>query len=255
MQLFKLTRQSKILIVILLIFSSICFGIAYVYYSSKNKTEDPRVLETKFMLQRFDKLLAENKFTESLSLLDSIEPVFKNTCGYSDSYELGIVYNNRASVYLSKALYQETDSLEKQTNLSFAKANIDSCISIYIKWLEKNKDLSTKELLEKNSQFFQESDIAFQGKNIQKILQKRVEDLVLAQNETPRRLSVAYTNLGTIQRHQYCQPEAIESFIKAISLWKDNYTARNNFNVLMGKEPEDRSIIEQLFPPEKNKFN
>jgi hypothetical protein len=45
----------------------------------------------------------------------------------------------------------------------------------------------------------------------------------------------------------------MESYITAIKLWKDNFTARNNFNVLMGIDPEDRSIVDQLFPPDKNK--
>jgi hypothetical protein len=91
--------------------------------------------------------------------------------------------------------------------------------------------------------------------NFSKIFHKRVDDLVLAQNETPRRLSVSFTNQGIVQRHLYKQNEAVESYIKAIKLWKDNFTARNNFNVLMGKPPKDRSIIDQLFPPDKNKFN
>jgi len=99
------------------------------------------------------------------------------------------------------------------------------------------------------------SDPAFKNRNYNKILNKRIDDLILARHETPRRLSVTYTNMGIVLRHQYKQNEAVECYIKAIKLWKDNYTARNNFNVLMGKPPEDRSIIDQLFPPVKNNFN
>ena len=175
--------------------------------------------------------------------------------GYKESYEPGIVYNNRGSAYLSMALYSSNDSIEKSRLLEISEKNIDSSIAIYNTWMDKNNNLTEAELFQIAEPFFPENDVAFKGRNLKKIIRKRAEDLVLAQKETPRRLSVCYTNLGIVQRHQYKQNEAAESYIKAIKLWKDNYTARNNFNVLMGKPPEDRSIIDQLFPPDKNKFN
>lgn len=207
------------------------------------------------MFKEYDELMGKSEFIKTQPLLDSIESVFLQTPGYKDSYELGIVYNDKASVSLSMALYETKDSVEKQQLLETAKQYIDSSITLYNNWLEKYGKLSEKQLLASSAPFFLESDTAFEGKNYDKILQKRVEDLLLAQNETTRRLSVSYTNLGIILRHQYKQTEAINYYIKAIKLWKENYTARNNLNVLMGKEPEDRSIIDQLFPPQKDKFN
>ena len=206
------------------------------------------------MFREFDELMKEDKFASALPLLDSIEFLLLRVPGYKVSYEPGIVYNNRGSAYLSMAIYGGKDSTEKSGLLELAEKNIDSAIVIYNCWLEKNSSLSKEELSEKIKPFFAENDLAFNGKNYNKILKKRAEDLALAQKETPRRLSVTYTNLGIIQRHQYKQNEAVESYIKAIKLWKDNFTARNNFNVLMGKPPKDRSIIDQLFPPDKNKF-
>jgi tetratricopeptide (TPR) repeat protein len=208
---------------------------AYIYYNGKNKAEDPRIVRTKYMSRQFDEQMKINEFSSALPLLDSIELILIKVPGYKESYEPGIVYNDRGSAYLSIALYGSRDSTEKLRLLEIAEKNIDSAIAIYNTWLGKNSSLSIEEL----------------SKNIH----KRTEDLVLAQKETPRRLSVCYTNLGIIQRHQYKQNEAVESYIKAIKLWKDNFTARNNFNVLMGKPPKDRSIIDQLFPPDKNKFN
>ncbi len=136
-----------------------------------------------------------------------------------------------------------------------AKKNLDSSIVIYNTWLEKYGALPEEELFNYVRPFFPENDKAFKGRSYKKILQKRVDDLILAQKETPRRLSVCYTNLGIVLRHQYKQNEAVDNYIKAIKLWKDNFTARNNFNVLMGKPPRDRSIINQLFPPDKKNFN
>jgi tetratricopeptide (TPR) repeat protein len=229
--------------------------VAYIYYNGKNKAEDPRIVQTKYMFRQFDQLMKENKYSSALPLLDSIAIILAKVPGYKESYELGIVYNNRGSAYLSMALYGSKDSTESVRLLEMAKKNIDSGIAIYNTWLAKNNTLSENEFLKNEKKFFSENDVAFKGKNYNKILHKRVEDLVLARKEMPRRLSVCFTNLGIILRHQYKQNEAVESYIKAMTLWKDNYTARNNFNVLMGKPPKDRTIIDKLFPPDKNKFN
>jgi len=234
---------------------SISFLVAYIYYNGKNKAEDPRIVQTKYLFKQFDDLMKVKQFSSALPLLDSIESILENVPGYNESYEPGIVYNNRGSAYLSMALYGNKDSTEKFRLLATAKENIDSGIVIYNTWLDKNKGLSKEELSQIAKPFFSENDLAFKGKNYTRIFHKRVEDLVLAQKETPRRLSVSFTNLGIIQRHLYKQSEAVESYIKAIKIWKDNFTARNNFNVLMGKPPKDRSIIDKLFPPDKNKFN
>ncbi len=239
------------------IFIIICTSllVAYFYYNGKNKAEDPRIVQTKYLFRQFDELMKEKKFSSALPLLDSIEVIFMKVPGYKESYEPGIVYNNRGSVYLSMALYTSNDSIEKLRLLEKSEMNIDSSIAVYNTWIDKNNNLSEAELFKNTEPFFSLNDVAFKGRNVKKIILKRVEDLALAQKENPRRLSVCYTNLGIVQRHQYKQNEAAESYIKAIKLWKDNYTARNNFNVLMGKPPEDRSIIDQLFPPDKNNFN
>lgn len=229
--------------------------VAYFYYNSKNKAEDPRIISTKYMFRQFDELMKENNFSSALPILDSIEVILMKVPGYRESYEPGIVFNNRGSAYLSMALYGNKDSTEMFRLLEISEKNIDSAISIYKAWIDKNNSLSEAELSRNAEPFFSENDLAFEGRNLKNILRKRAEDLVLAQKENPRRLSVCYTNLGIIQRHQYKQNEAVESYIKAIQLWKDNFTAKNNFNVLMGKPPKDRSIIDKLFPPDKNKFN
>jgi tetratricopeptide (TPR) repeat protein len=252
---FRISNQTKKVLVGIFIIICISLLVAYIYYDGRNKAEDPRIVQTKFMFRQFDELMKENKFSSVLPLLDSIEIILDKVPGYKESYEPGIVYNNRGSAYLSIALYGGKDSTERLRFLEIAKRNIDSGIVIYNTWLDKNLALSKEELSKNIKPFFSENDVAFKGKNYRNILHKRAEDLVLAQKETPRRLSVCYTNLGIVQRHQYKQNEAVESYIKAIKLWKDNYTARNNFNVLMGKPPKDRSIINQLFPPDKNKFN
>jgi tetratricopeptide (TPR) repeat protein len=252
---FTISTQTKKILIGIFIIVGTSFLVAYIYYKDKNRSEDPRIVQTKYMFRQFDELMKENKFSSALPLADTIESILVSVPGYMESYEPGIVFNNRGSAYLSIALYSGKDSIERIRFLDLAKKNIDSAILIYNIWMDRYSSLSKDELSEYVKPFFPENDEAFKGKNYRKILQKRVADLVLAQKETPRRLSVCYTNLGIIFRHQYKQNEAVECYIKAIKLWKDNFTARNNFNILMGKPPQDRSIIEQLFPPDKKSYN
>jgi len=246
-------RHHKTLLLVLSGITAISFAAAYFYYRAENSAEDPRTVGAKYMLKQYDELIAEKKYSDVFSLLDSIETVFNKVPGYSTSFEPGIVYNNRGSAFLSMALYEVTDSTEKQQLLGFAQKNLDTCILIYQRWIDRYSDYTREQWLAEVSPGFSSDDPAFQGMDAEAILNKRVDDLLLAQKETPRRLSVTYTNLGIVQRHTYMQAEAMDSYILAIKLWKDNFTARNNFNVLMGIDPEDRSIVDQLFPPDKNK--
>jgi tetratricopeptide (TPR) repeat protein len=252
---FILSKQTKKVILGIAAIVAASFLAAYIYYSGKNNAEDPRIVQTKYIFRQFNGLMEENKFSSALPLLDNIELIFNTVPGYAESYEPGLIYNDRGSAYLSMALYVIKDSTEKVNLLLKAKENIDSAIAIYERWLDINEALSREELSAKAKPFFPENDQAFTGKNYKRILNKRTDDLVVAKKETPRRLSVCFTNLAIVLRHQYKQNEAVACYIKAIELWKDNYTARNNLNVLMGKPPKERSIINKLFPPDKNDFN
>lgn len=246
-------QQHKKLILVLTALSALSFAAAYLYYSAENSAEDPRTVGARYLLKQYDERMAEKKYPEVFPLLDSIEAVFSRIPAYRNSFEPGLVYNNRGSVFLSMALYEVSDSAEKQQLLGFAQQNFDTCILIYQRWIDRYAAYSKEDWLAEVSTGFSSDDPAFEGKDVSQIRNKRVDDLIMAQKETPRRLSVAFTNLGIVQRHTYRLNEAMESYIKAIRLWKDNYTARNNFNVLMGVDPEDRSIVDKLFPPDKNK--
>jgi tetratricopeptide (TPR) repeat protein len=252
--LFKIAKPTKILLLILFAIAILSFAFAYLYYSSKNKAEDPRVVETKFMLQRFDLLMSELNYTSALLLLDTIQAVFTNIACYRESYETGMVFNNRGSAFLSMALYEVEDSIEQQKLLGFAGENLDSSIRIYKNWLSQYEYLPADSITKILTPCFRKDDKAFSDSDSKVILKKRVEDIVLAQKETKRRLSVSYTNLGIVKRHQYLQNEAIECYKQAIDLWGDNFTARSNLNVLMGNPPKKRSVVDQLFPPDKNKY-
>jgi len=239
---------------ILVCLSATGFFIAWLYYNDKNSSEDPRVTGARLKLAEYDQLMKERRYPDALRILDTVSRIYESTAGYRSSFEPGLLFNNRGSVFLSMALY---DSLvpaeEKGALLRLAEENIQKGIQIYTTWIDSAGKLTRDQIKINITPFFPENDSGLKGKNIIKIIEKRVEDIVFAQTETPRRLSVSYTNLGIIQRHQFRQVEAAHSYLEAIKLWNDNFTARNNFNVLMGLPPEDRSILDKLFPPERLK--
>jgi len=249
---FKISRQTRMLIIILVCISAIGFLIAWLYYNNENKAEDPRVIEARIKLVGYDHLVKQRRYAEALRELDTISRIYEATPGYSESFEAGMLANNRGSVYLSMALYDSLISVEeKEALLRLAEENILKAIQIYRTWIDGVGIMTRDQIKAVITPFFSSSDPQLAGKNTDRLIRKRVEDILNAQIETPRRLSVSYTNLGIIQRHQFRQEEAAASYTEAIKLWKDNFTARNNFNVLMGLPPEDRSIIEKLFPPER----
>jgi hypothetical protein len=253
MSIFKVTRETKIVLAGTLLICTVGFIIAFLYYNGINNSEDPQIRETKFMFVRYDKFVKEMSYNHAWRVLDSIEQILKTTPGYSDSYELGIVLNNRSSVCISRALYECKDSLTKQILLDSALIFSVKGIEYYNKWNDRFGKLSKEEILEGVQPYFRNKAEVFHESDIKKIIKKRVNDIVIAQKECPRRLSVAYTNLGIIQRHQYKPSEAVESYRKAIELWKDNPAAVGNLNVLYGKPYKDRSVIKKLFPPDRTK--
>ncbi|MBK7710592.1 MAG: hypothetical protein IPJ37_06410 [Bacteroidales bacterium] len=104
---FRISAQTKGVLIGIFIIICTSLIVAYIYYNSKNKAEDPRIVQTKYMFRLFDDLMKENKFSSALPVLDSIEIIFMRVPGYRESYEPGIVYNNRGlliSVWHSTAV-------------------------------------------------------------------------------------------------------------------------------------------------------
>ncbi|MCP4050240.1 MAG: hypothetical protein GY730_06000 [bacterium] len=231
---------------------------ALLYYHNINVSEDPRVIGAKKNFKVFSNLLKENKYDEALKTLDEIEYVYKIIPGYKNSYELGVLYNNRAAVYLvqlEKALISTDNILVDQRRLllELAQENSNKSKAIYLSWLAKMEHLNKEQIHALIKPFFRDDDPNLKGYNLNKIINRRTKQLIQSQSETKRRLSVVYTNLGIIERYQNNMEKAEYYYQKAISLWKENYVAENNLDVLLGRQIKKRSIIKQLFPPKKNK--
>jgi hypothetical protein len=152
------------------------------------------------------------------------------------------------------AIYDSTASREEKNKLlDIAMKYCDSSIVVYKSWISDWEKLSYEEIAERISFHMNDSDKVFEGLNFRRIFEKRVKDIIAAQIETPRRLSVSLTNKGTIYRHQLLVDSALSCYNKSLLIWKENITAKSNLSVLMGGEPVKPSIIESLFPPDKNK--
>ena len=253
------STRALIMIMIALVFVGI--GIASVYYKYYNAQNDPRVVEARKLYEQYNALAQANNFIALFELLDSIEHIYCQYPHYQNSYEVGVLYNNRSAAYLLMALYN--DSMQLFTvNSSLLMLSRDSLFvlseitgnrskAIYEKWLQKYGSKQEKEIKLLLKDDFTVGLENFEKSDINKFMKRRVEEILNAQLETKRRLSVSYTNLGIIHRHRDEYKAAIESYKKAMELWDRNLTAENNLNVLLGRPTKKRNFIQKMFPPEK----
>lgn len=256
----NISNNPKIaLIIIMGALALIGFGIANLYYSNQNSSVDPRILEARELYSKYDSYAEVNNFNAIFGLLDSIETVYNSVTHYNNSFEVGVLYNNRAAAYLSMSIYFESNSLSldgkttlsKDTLLVLSEDAVLQSIEIYEAWLDLYSNKNESDIESKlNENFLSGLENYSEKEKVQFIL-KRVSEIVDAQNETPRRLSVAYTNLGIIKRHQEKYKEAIDCYTKAIELWDMNLAAENNLNTLLGRPLKKQNMLRKIFPPKK----
>lgn len=245
---FKYTNGTKNIIMVMMVVVAASIAIAYVYYDKINENEDPRVIEARKILDRFNEDIASEDYFNLLLKLDTVEKTFEKIQHYANSYEMGVIYNNRASIYLSMALYDSTKIRRKDSLLSQAEKWCAKAVTVYEKGITRWEGKTKEEITAEITPDFKNAQYLFPEKSIEAIIEKRVEDIELSKLETPRRLSVTYTNLGIIKRNQYKQQEALDLYVKAIELWEDNHAAKKNLGQLIGRPVEDRSAIKKLFP-------
>lgn len=250
----------KVLAITLTITATILVG-SYLYYGAINKAEDPRILPAKELFQKYDKELESDEYVQALAILDQVLAIYRSTPGYEHSYEIGVLLNNIATVYLVEL---ETKILKKENGAAVDKASMEKslvtaadytkqAINVYEKWLAEMGSLSEKEIEDHLKPFFREDDPAFSKNDPDRFLKKRVSQIIDAQLETPRRISVSLTNLGMINRYLGNLEEARNNYETAIKLWDRNYTAQDNLAILLNQPVKKRSMISRLFPPEKDK--
>ncbi len=248
---FTITKGTKTVIMVMTVLVLIGILIARFYYDGINKSEDPRVLNAKHLYKDYSKFVNENNYDSVFSVLDKIEQIYLAHKDYKKSYEVGVVYNNRAAVWLTLAISEKNDSLKK-SYLQKAKKVTDKAIRLFNGWLDMFGKESEDKIYKMVYGYYEQGNSIYKDLDINKIINKRAESMLLAQLETPRRLSVAYTNLGTIYRHSEDYKNAMLNNKKALELWPENLTAKNNINILLGRPLEERSTLDKLFPESKD---
>lgn len=245
------TSRALIIIMCALVLSGV--AVSYVYYNNMNKSTDPRIVQARTLYEKYNAYAQIGAYESIFSLMDSIESIYTALDHYKNSYEVGVLYNNRAATFLTILLYtEEMEQIEQDSLLRIAENSAKLSIEIYDQWLEfyENKDLAEIEL--SISDEFKRGLENYDTKQKNNYLRNRVKEIQDSQTETKRRLSVSYTNLGIIYRHKLQYESAANCYKKAIDLWDRNLTAENNLNVLLGRPIKKRSFIQKLFPPERD---
>ena len=240
---------------------AICFSVAllavvfaFFYYRGVNRSEDPRVDRARVYLTEFEKVSGTTEAYTSFHLLDSAAIIYRRVTGYISSYEMGVIYNNKCSSLLLMALYDSTMSeTEKDNLLELSAVYCDSSISVYSRWIGEWENMSEEDVAGRLRHDMDPNDPAFEGRPFSRIFGKRVKDLMLAQIETPRRLSVSLSNKAIAYRHLMMQDSALTYYERALAQWKGNKIAESNLNVLLGGKPLKPRLIESLFPPDRKK--
>ena len=248
-------NNKRAFILVMFALSFIVITFSYFYYNNINSSKDPRVKFARELYEKYNNYAVQNDFENVFALLDSVEFIYKSVDHFSESFEVGVLYNNRAAAYLTMAIYESKPEafmlLSKDSLLNLAQESVQTSIIIYENWLTKYNDKNLEQIeqiLQKDYWFGIEN---YSKEEKEKFIKSRIQEIEAAQYETERRLSVAYTNLGITHRHLEQYENAINSYQKAIELWDQNLTAENNLNILLGKPLKKRNLFQKLFPPER----
>lgn len=252
-EVFIITKGTKVILAITFSVSMLALAFAYFYYRDINKSEDPRIKKARELMLQYEKVSGRITSYTNFSLLDSANAIFRSFPDYATSFETGLIYNNKSSALLIMAMYDSSVSeSEKSMLLDLSMHYCDSSISTYRRWIEEWDDLSPDAIGQRLRPYMKDHP-AIDSSDFNKVFSRRVKNMTIAQVETPRRLSVSLTNKGTIYRHMMLPDSSLICYQEALALWKDNRLAKSNMNVLLGGEPVKPTLIESLFPPDKNR--
>ena len=255
-----INSSTRALILIMSALVVIGILIARSYYGNINRSIDPRITEARELYAKYDSYAQEGNYYSVFALLDSIENIYGATKYYEGSFEIGILYNNRAAALLTISMFP--DSIPTKYNpysgstvdslVTLAEINILKAISLYDNWLIGFPGKSREQICEIIEPQFMDGLECIPSDLKKKYLVARAKDIEKAISENDRRLSVCYTNLGIVFRQRKQYEEAVRYYEKALGLWDRNLSAENNLNLLLGRPIKKRNIIQKLFPPDRD---
>ncbi|MFO7669967.1 MAG: tetratricopeptide repeat protein [Bacteroidales bacterium] len=255
------SRSIPVRIIILVMVAVVISGllIARSYYGKINQATDPRIKPARELYSQYDGVARGGNFRAVFDLLDSIERIYSATEHYRGSFETGVIENNRAAAFLTLALYGDSIdhdknpfySIKADSLVKLADLHVRKAIFIYESWGLEFEGLDETEIAEVIKPGFISGFSEEEPEDVMKFLENRVQEIITAQGENDRRLSVCRTNLGVVYRYQGAYMEAVEQYEMAIERWDRNLEAENNLNKLLNKPLKKRSIIQKIFPPER----
>lgn len=228
------TKKGLVITIILILVFFIILIFALKFSQPADKAEDPRIGQIEKLYSKSGELSSAKDYYSSNALLDSIEKIYLRYPDYRNSYEMGTIRINRAVNWLSLA-FSEKDEIEMFRMLDSSKQNAKKSIKIFENWLEEYAELSRNEIIVKIKDYYSPSDSIFDGCNLVELINKRTEQIILAQTESKTKVSLAYTNLATIYYKEGDKSNAIESNKKALQWWPKNTAASENLKMLSGK--------------------
>ncbi len=246
-------RPVRILAIIMIALVIAGVTIAWIYYKGVNESVDPRIKRARLLYEKYNDHAQMSRYDSIFCLMDSIEQIYNSVDHYKNSYETGVLYNNRAASYLSAFLQKEKDTTGNVNSELIDKAEKTTLKSIHIyqQWFDEFQGKTEAEVRELIKNDFLQGLNQFSKKEKEKFLEQRVHEIIEAQKENERRLSVSYTNLGMVKRYQMKYDSAAIFYKKAMDLWDRNLTAENNLNILLNRPLKKRNLIQKLFPPER----
>ncbi|MCG8307815.1 MAG: hypothetical protein MI975_10535 [Cytophagales bacterium] len=245
-------RKTRALIFIMcaLVLSGII--ISHFYYKGINASIDPRVVPARKLYERYNQYAQLGQYDSVLWLLDTIQSTYYDISHYKSSFEVGVLQNNRAATFLTMGLFDDKIKAEKQDSLMImADSCVRKSINLYENWLKAFDSKNEDQIRGIIKEDFLSGLQSFSSEDKERFLKNRIDEIKSAQIETKRRLSVAYTNLGIVNRYQLQYELAAQNYKTAIDLWDRNLTAENNLNKLLGRPEKKRNLIQKLFPPER----
>lgn len=249
----KLNINKPTRVLILTMSTLVLFTILIVslYYKYQNQSVDPRIVKANELYSQYNDVAKSGNYHELFQLMNSIETIYASFSHYKDSYEVGVLYNNRGAAFLAKALDSRLTNELKDSLLYQANENIQKSINIYNDWLSIWDLKNMEEINQMLKSDFGIDDSIFMGKKIDRYLNKRAIEIREAQLETYRRLSVSHTNLGMIARHNELYEHAVKEYFKALEYWPDNLSAENNLNILLKQPLKKPNILRRIFPKDR----
>ena len=244
--------QTRNLVLVMVILTGGAITIASFYYHNINRSVDPRIKPARELYEKYNDYAARNAFDSVFFLMDTIETIYRTVPHYRNSYETGVLYNNRAAAYLTMMLHEDKLTLEKRDSLARkAGQAARKSIRIYRKWTWRYGSLPDDSLEAAIREDFLDGLRDYSLKEQEKFLETRIREIREAQVETARRQSVSYTNLGIVYRYHARYDSAALCYQRAMELWDRNLTAENNLNRLLDRPLKKRNLLQKLFPPER----